>query len=151
MQNYDWRPTTRFRRHLPSPRNDISGLGPLKLFMGVFRVSILTLRLIFVCAQITTFKNAKSHTAQKLTFRFSMSVGPCHPSAHGVFRLIAQLLAESIIWHDPKIVFCIDLLKFSLRKRSLVPFPDIWREQITSHFSIKKPQLHQFLIDDRIQ
>merc|ERR1711991_1173946 len=32
-------------------KNDISDLGPLKLFMGVFRVSILTLRLIFVCAQ----------------------------------------------------------------------------------------------------
>ena len=98
MQNYDWRPNS-----IQTPlKNDISDLGPLKLFMGVFRVSILTLRLIFVCAQITTSKT-QNHIPQKTNFSFFNFCRSCHPSAHGVFRLIAQLLSESIIWHDPKI------------------------------------------------
>ena len=52
--------------HRPPSKNDISDLGPLKLFMGVFRVSILTLRLIFVCAQIENCKieNCKIENCQ---------------------------------------------------------------------------------------
>lgn len=38
--------------------------------------------------------------------QLSMSVGPCHPSAHGVFRLLIYMVLELVLWLDT----CVGLL-----------------------------------------
>jgi NADH-quinone oxidoreductase subunit D len=41
-----------------------------------------------------------------LIILFALNIGPCHPSAHGVFRVLVHLLHELLMWLD----ICVGLL-----------------------------------------
>ncbi len=47
-----------------------------------------------------------SYRAYAPSLLIALSVGPCHPSAHGVFRLLVFLVLELVVWLDT----CVGLL-----------------------------------------